>query len=35
MFSLQVVQNPSFTYSQNTLDEIALVISKNILEQQN
>lgn len=35
MFSLKVVENPGFTYSQNTLDEISLVISKNILEQQN
>lgn len=35
MFSLQVVQYPWFTYSQNTLDEISLIISKNILEQQN
>jgi len=35
MFSLKVVKNPGFTYSQNTLDEISLVISKNILEQQN
>ena len=34
MFSLSVVQNPSFTYSQNTLDEISMVISKNILKQQ-
>lgn len=35
MFSLKVVQKPWFTYSQNTLDEIALIISKNILQQQN
>ena len=35
MFSLQVVQNPGFPYSQTTLDEISRVISKNILQQQN
>jgi len=35
MFSLQIVQKPSFEYSQNILDEIVLVISKNILCQQN
>jgi len=35
MFSLKVVQNPSFQYQQNILDEISLVISKNILDQQN
>ena len=34
MFSLQIVQKPSFEYSQNILDEIVLVISKNILCQQ-
>ena len=35
MFSLQIVQKPSFEIDQNTLDEISRVISKNILEQQN
>ncbi len=35
MFSLKILEKPGFTYSQNTLDEISLVISKNILEQQN
>ena len=35
MFSLKVLEKPSFPFSQNTLDEISLVISKNILEQQN
>jgi len=35
MFSLKIVKNPSFHYSQNTIDEISLVISKNILEHQN
>ncbi len=35
MFSLKILENPSFDYSQNTLDEISLVISKNILQQQN
>ena len=35
MFSLSVVQKPSFNYSQSSLDEISSVISKNILEQQN
>ena len=35
MFSLRVVQNPFFKYSQNTLDEISAVISKNISQQQN
>ncbi|MDA9129212.1 rRNA maturation RNase YbeY [Candidatus Gracilibacteria bacterium] len=34
MFSLHVVEKPSFSYSQNTLDEISQVISKNILQQQ-
>lgn len=34
MFSLQIVQNPSFYYSQETLDLISEVISKNILKQQ-
>jgi len=34
MFSLKVLENPGFSYSQNTLDEISLVISKNILQQQ-
>ena len=34
MFSLQVLEKPSFPYSQNTLDEICQVISKNILQQQ-
>lgn len=35
MFSLKILEKPSFTYSQNTLDEISRIISKNILEQQN
>jgi probable rRNA maturation factor len=35
MFSLKILENPSFSCSQNTLDEISLVISKNILDQQN
>jgi probable rRNA maturation factor len=35
MFSLKVLENPGFSYSQNTLDDISLVISKNILDQQN
>ncbi len=35
MFSLCVVQKPSFSYSQNTLDDIVVIISKNILQQQN
>jgi len=34
MFSLKVVEKPSFWYQQNTLDDISRVISKNILEQQ-
>ncbi len=33
MFSLQVVQKPSFPYKQETLDEISKVISENILYQ--
>lgn len=35
MFSLQIVQNPGFSYSQNILDEISKIISENILYQQN
>lgn len=35
MFFLKIVEKPSFQYQQNTLDEISLVISKNILDQQN
>jgi len=35
MFSLKLLEKPGFTYSQNTLDEISLVISKNILKHQN
>lgn len=35
MFSLNVVNNPWFHYSQNTLDEIVYIISKNILKHQN
>lgn len=35
MFSLQIVQNPGFLYSQNILDEISKIISENILYQQN
>jgi len=35
MFSLKVLQEPSFSYSKNTLDEISRVVSKNILYQQN
>jgi len=35
MFSLKVLQEPSFSYSKNTLDEISRVVSKNILCQQN
>jgi probable rRNA maturation factor len=34
MFSLKIIENPGFIYSQNTLDEISIVISKNILKQQ-
>lgn len=34
MFSLKVLEKPSFSYSQNTLDDISRVISKNILKQQ-
>lgn len=35
MFSLQIVQKPGFTYSQNILDEISKITSENILYQQN
>jgi ssRNA-specific RNase YbeY (16S rRNA maturation enzyme) len=35
MFSLKILEKPGFHYSQNTLDDISLVISKNILDQQN
>ena len=35
MFSLSVVEKPSFEYSQTTLDEISQLISKNISYQQN
>lgn len=35
MFSLQVIEKPGFFYSQNTLDEIAELISKHISKQQN
>lgn len=34
MFSLQVLEKPCFSYSQNTLDEISEIISKNILSKQ-
>ncbi len=30
MFSLHVIEKPDFTYSQNTLDEISMRISKHI-----
>jgi probable rRNA maturation factor len=35
MFSLKILENPGFNYSQNTLDEIVSIISKHILGQQN
>jgi probable rRNA maturation factor len=35
MFSLHVIEKPQFSYSQNTLDEIAERISKHILTNQN
>lgn len=34
MFSLTIVQKPSFSYSQNMLDEIVNIISKHIKKEQ-